>query len=45
MALANHMFNKYGWKIVVTIVPMDKKSRADYDISFLKLSNGARSGL
>ena len=34
MALAKHMFNNYGWKIVGTIVPTDKKSRADHDILF-----------
>ena len=28
VALAKHMFEKYGWTIVVTIVPTDKKSRA-----------------
>ena len=38
MALANHMFSKYGWKIVVTIVPTDNKSRVDYDINFLNVN-------
>ena len=40
--LAKHMFLEYGWTIVGTIVPTDKKSRADEDIPFLKMSNGAR---
>ena len=43
--LAKHMFNEYGWTIVGTISPTDKKSRADEDIPFLKLSNGARNGV
>ena len=45
MALSKHMFNKYGCTNVGTIVPKDKKSRADHDISFLNLSNGASNGL
>ena len=36
MTIAKHMFNKYGWTVVGTIVPTDKKSRADHDIPFLK---------
>ena len=40
--LAKHMFKKYGWTIVGTVVPTDKKSISDEDIPFLKLSNGAR---
>ena len=43
--LTNHMFKKYGWTIVGTIVPTDKKSREDEDIPFLKLSNGAKNGV
>ena len=43
MALAKHIFEKYGWMIVGTITPTDKKSRSDHDIPFLKLSNGARN--
>ena len=39
------MFEKFGWTIVGTIVPTDKKSRADEDVPFLKLSNGARNGV
>ena len=42
VALAKHMFEKYGWTIVGTFTPTDKKSRQDHDIPFLKLSNGAR---
>ena len=39
------VFDQYGWTIVSTIVPTDKKSR-EYDlIPFLKLSNGARNGV
>ena len=45
MVLDKHMFNKYRWKIVGTIVPTDKKSRADYDIIFLNFSNGSRNVL
>ncbi|KAL9183005.1 hypothetical protein ACHAXT_004792, partial [Thalassiosira profunda] len=41
LRLAMHFFEKYGWTIVGTINPTDKKSRADYDIPFLKLSRGA----
>ena len=43
--LARIMFEKYGWTIVGTIVATDKKSREDFDIPFLKLSNGARQGV
>ena len=43
MKLAKHMFERYSWTIVGTIVPTDKKYRADHDIPFLKLSNGARN--
>ena len=32
--LAKHMFEKFGWTIVGTIVPTDKKSRADEDVLF-----------
>ena len=45
MVLDKHMFNKYGWKIVGTIVPMAKTSSSDHNITFLKFSNGARNGL
>jgi len=43
--LVKHMFEQYGWTIVETIVPTDKKSREDDDIPFLKLSNGAGNGV
>ena len=39
------MFTKFGWTILGTIVPTDKKSRADEDVPFLKLPNGARNGV
>lgn len=45
VALAKYMLVHYGWTIVGTIVPTDKKSREDEDIPFLKLSNGARLGV
>ena len=45
MALAKHMFNKYGWKIVGTMVPTYKKSRANHNIPFLKFLNRPRNGL
>jgi hypothetical protein len=37
VALANHMFEKYGWTIVATIVPTDKLTQTDEDFPFLKL--------
>jgi len=43
--LAKHMFLRYGWAIVGTIVSADKKSCEDKGIPFLKLSNGARNGV
>jgi hypothetical protein len=45
MKLSKHLFEKYRWTIVGTIVPTDKKIREDHDIPFLKLSNGAHNGL
>ena len=45
MAIVKHMFNKYGWKVVGSIVPTDKKSRSDHDIPFLKLSSGSMNEL
>ena len=44
MAIAKHMFNNYGLKIIGTIVSTDKKSRANNNIPLLKLSNGSRNG-
>ena len=43
--LAKHMYEKYGWTIVGTIVPTDKKHREADDFPFLKLSNGARDSV
>ena len=43
--LAKHMSKKYGWTIVDTIIPTDKKSREDEDVRFQMLSNGARNGV
>jgi hypothetical protein len=45
MKLAQHLFKKYRWTMVGTIVPTDKKTREDHDIPFLKLSNRGRNGL
>ena len=45
MALAKNMLNKYGWTIVGTILPTDNNSRADHNITFLKLSNVSKNGL
>ena len=36
MALAKHIFNRYGYTVFGTILPMDKKSRDYHDITFLK---------
>ena len=41
MALATHMWNKYGWTICGTITLTDKKSRQDYDVPFVKMSKVA----
>jgi hypothetical protein len=44
--LAKHLFEKYRWTLVGTIVPTDtKKTREDHDIPFLKLSKEARNQL
>ncbi len=43
--LAKHLFDKYRWTMVGTIVPTDKKMREDHDILFLKLSNRVCNGL
>ena len=45
MKLVKHLFEKYRWRMVGTIIPTDKKTHEDHDIPFLKLSNGARNGL
>ncbi len=41
--LAWHMFERYGWTLVGTVVPTDKKTRVDNDNLFCKLSNGAKN--
>ena len=43
--MAKHLYEKYSWSLVGTIVPTDKKQRADEDVPFVKLSNGARNKL
>jgi hypothetical protein len=43
--LAKHLYKEYTWSLVGTIVPTDKKQRADEDVPFIKLSNGARNML
>jgi len=39
--LAIHMWVKYGWTNVGTIIGTDKVTRTDHDIPFLKLTEGA----
>jgi len=41
MDLAKHLCDNYGWTIVGTITPTEKKARGDHDVPYLKLSNGA----
>ena len=43
--LAKHVFEKYSWTIVGTIFPIDKKSREDEDLPFIKLWNGSHIGV
>ena len=43
--LAKHMYEKYGWIIVGTIVPTDRKYREADDFPFLKLENGAQDSV
>jgi len=38
--LAKHLYEQYGWTVVGTMTPTDKKSRRDHDVPFLRLSNG-----
>jgi hypothetical protein len=45
VALARHFMDHYGWCIVGTFNASDKKSRADLDFPFLKLSRGARDSV
>jgi hypothetical protein len=35
--LAKHLFEKYRWTMVGTIVPTDKKTREDHDIPFFEI--------
>jgi hypothetical protein len=42
MALAHHLYNKYGYFFCGTMVLTEKKARQDVDVPFLKLSNGAK---
>ena len=39
--LARYFFEEFGWTITGTYAATDKKSRADYDFPFLRLSRGA----
>jgi hypothetical protein len=41
MSLLKHLYNKYRWTYVGTIVSTGKNERAAHDVPFLKLSNGA----
>ena len=41
MKLAKHLYDKYKWTIIGTMVPTEKKSPADQDVPFAKLSKGA----
>ena len=41
--LARYMFERYGWTIVGTVVPTDKKTCVHYAILFCKLLNGAKN--
>jgi hypothetical protein len=43
MSLVKHLYNKYRWTCVGTIVPTEKNERASHDLLFHKLSNGARN--
>ncbi len=43
--MAKHLYEKYGWTLVGTVVPTEKTSRSDEDLLFVKLSNGARNKL
>ncbi len=43
MSLVKHLYNKYRWTCVGTIVPTEKNEWASNDLPFHKLSNGART--
>ena len=41
VSLAKDLYENYGWTMLGTIVPTEKKKRTGEDIPFRKLSNGA----
>jgi hypothetical protein len=43
--MAKHLYKKYQWTLVGTVVPTKKTSRSDEDLPFVKLFNGARNKL
>jgi hypothetical protein len=43
ISLAKHLYNKYQWTCVGTIVPTEKKECGHHDLPYHKLSNGARN--
>ena len=45
MDLARFLRETWKWNMCGTITPTDKQSRADEDIPFLRLSNGARNSI
>jgi hypothetical protein len=45
MALAEHLFVKYGWTLCGNLTPTNKKTRTRKDVPFLKLSNGTRNAV
>ena len=40
MSLVKHLYNKYRWNCIGTIVPTEKNDWASHDLPFHKLSNG-----
>ena len=45
LKLARYFFEEFGWTITGTYASTDKKSRADSDFPFLRLSRGARDSV
>ncbi len=43
MSLVKHLYNKYQWTCVGTIIPTEKKEGGNHDLPFCKLSNGAHN--
>jgi hypothetical protein len=44
--IAKHLYEKYRWTLIGTVVPTEKTSYSDdEDLPFVKLSNGARNKL